>query len=95
VGGVGSLLINILAARYIQPSEDVEITWTEEFILKFLEGRGEQSLKDFQKQTKLYKGTIKATLERLIEKQLIERRKVLVGKTGARTETNYKLKARS
>jgi len=95
VGGVGSLLINILAARYIQPSEDVEITWTEEFILKFLEGRGEQSLKDLQKQTKLYKGTIKTTLERLIEKQLIQKRKVLVGKTGTRTETKYKLKARS
>jgi predicted transcriptional regulator len=93
IGGVGSLLINILAARYTSDSlEKVEVTWTEEFILKILENRGEQSIKELQKHTKLYRGTIKDTLESLHGKSLVERRKVLLEGKRVRSEIRYKLK---
>ncbi|MDQ3816344.1 MAG: MarR family winged helix-turn-helix transcriptional regulator [Acidobacteriota bacterium] len=96
IGGVGSLLINILAARYTSNSlKAVEITWTEEFILKILENRDEQSIKELQKYTKLYRGTIKETLESLHAKNLVEKRKVLLEGKRVRSEIRYKLKSHS
>ena len=91
--GVGSLLVNILAARYLQLQESgkPEVTWTEEFMLKVLESRGEQSVRELQKYTKLYRKTIKETLDGLYKKGLVERRKVLVEGKRVRTEIMYKL----
>ncbi len=96
ISGVGGLLINILAVRYLQLQSPAkpEITWTEEFILKILEARGEQSLKELQKHTKLYRKTIKETLDRLYKRDLVERRKVLLEGKRVRTEMRYELKAR-
>lgn len=96
VSGVGGLLINILAARYLQlqPLGEPEVTWTEEFILKVLEHRGEQSLKELQRHTKLYRKTIKETLDSLYAKNLVEKRKVLLEGKRVRSETRYALKRR-
>jgi DNA-binding transcriptional ArsR family regulator len=94
ISGVGGLLINILAVRYLQLQSPAkpEITWTEEFILKILEARGEQSVKELQKHTKLYRKTIKETLDKLYKKDLVERRKVMLEGKRVRTEMRYELK---
>jgi DNA-binding transcriptional ArsR family regulator len=94
--GVAGLLINILAARYLQlrDAEKPEVTWTEEFMLKVLEGRGEQSVRELQKHTKLYRKTIKETLDGLYEKGLVERRKVILDGKRVRTEMRYELRRR-
>ncbi|HYL98159.1 MAG TPA: hypothetical protein VEZ90_04335, partial [Blastocatellia bacterium] len=42
--------------------------------------------------TKLYKGTIKETIENLLAKDAVEKRKVLVEKGRIKTETRYALK---
>jgi hypothetical protein len=96
VSGVGGLLINILAARYLQlrSPDEPEVTWTEEFILKVLEQRAEQSLRELQKHTKLYRKTIKETLDSLYKKNLVEKRKVLLEGKRVRSETRYELKRR-
>lgn len=96
VSGVGGLLINILAARYLelQAQREPEITWTEEFILKVLEHYGEQSLRELQRHTKLYRKTIKETVESLYKKNLVEKRKVLLEGNRIKSETRYKLKSR-
>jgi hypothetical protein len=91
LSGVGALLINILSTRYLllRSSERPEISWTEEFILKVLEARGEQSVKELGKHTKLYRKTIKETLEALHGKGLVERRKALLEGKRVRTEMRY------
>jgi hypothetical protein len=93
VGGVGSLLINILAARYMnQYPEKQKITWTEELILRVLEIHGEKSLKDLRKQTRLYKQTIKETLESLDKKGFIEKRNITVNGKRPKTEIIFSAK---
>jgi hypothetical protein len=72
VGGVGSLLINILSARYMEPDKASDLTWTEELILTLLRDSGEQSLKQLQGCTRLYKQTLKDTLASLLEKGVVE-----------------------
>lgn len=72
LGGVGSLLINILSARYTASDNTFEITWTEELILTLLRDTGEQSLKQLQRRTRLYKQTLKDTLASLSKKGLVE-----------------------
>jgi hypothetical protein len=79
VGGAASLLINILADRYVRPVDQNNLTWREEFVIRFLKTDDELSVTDLHRQTKLYKTVLRKTLDSLVNKQLIKQRKVLVG----------------
>jgi hypothetical protein len=79
VGGAASLLINILADRYVRPVDQNSLTWREEFVIKFLKTDDELSVTDLHKQTRLYKTALRKTLDSLVNKRLIKQRKVMVG----------------
>lgn len=90
--GVGNLLINILAARYVsENSKNSVITWTEEFLLIFLEKNGEQSIQEIRKRTRLYKQTIKETLKSLENKGLVESRKITLEGKKVKTELIFSI----
>jgi hypothetical protein len=84
VGGAASLLINILADRYVRPISEIDLTWREEFVIKFLKADDELSVTDLHKQTKLYKTALRKTLDSLVNKKLIKQRKVKVGTTSTK-----------
>ena len=86
VGGAGSLLVNILATRYMQSSKRSHITWTEEFVIKFLKTSEPLSLSDLHKLTNLNKPFLKRTLNRLVDKRLV------VKQSNSRRKTTYSLK---
>jgi hypothetical protein len=79
VGGAASLLINILADRYVRPVDQNSLTWREEFVIRFLKIDDELSVADLHKQTKLYKTALRKTLDSLVDKKLIKENKVMVG----------------
>jgi hypothetical protein len=79
VGGAASLLINILADRYVRPIDQNDLTWREEFVIKFLKTDDELSVADLHKQTKLYKTALRKALDSLVNKGLIKQHKVMVG----------------
>jgi len=79
VGGAASLLINILADRYVRPIGEINLTWREEFVIKFLKADDELSVADLHKQTRLYKTALRKTLDSLINKRLIKQRTLMMG----------------
>jgi hypothetical protein len=87
VGGATNLLINILATRYMQSSKRHDLTWTEEFVIKFLKISEPLSLSDLHKLTNLNKPFLKRTLNRLVDKRLV----VKQSNSGGR-KTAYSLK---
>lgn len=89
VGGAASLLVNILAARYVQSSNRPDLTWTEEFVLKFLKSGEPVSVADLHKLTNLNKLALKRTLDGLVQKRLVVKHRL---KNGKRVKTAYSLK---
>jgi predicted ArsR family transcriptional regulator len=74
----------------MEPDKKFELIWTEEFILTLLRDSGEQSLKQLQGRTRLYKQTLKDTLVSLSDKGMVESR-LLPGPRG-RSELRYHTK---
>lgn len=73
IGGVGALLINVLAQRYIETAEEPETDWLEEFILTTLDRHGPHTVKELHDLTHIYSPLLSKTLRGLIKKQLIVR----------------------
>jgi hypothetical protein len=82
VGGMGSLLLNILAQRY---SDDADPTtdWLEEYVLSVLETQGQQSVESLYSLTHIYKPLLTRTLRGLVKKHLVEQHRTWSG--GRRT----------
>lgn len=89
ISGVGSLLINILAARYIEKG-DSEVDWLEEFVLQVLEEYGIQSFRELREKTFIHPELLKKVLSGLKEKQLVDEHKSWIDKTNLK----YNLKGR-
>jgi len=71
VGGIGSLLLNVLAQRYSQ-DPDPSTDWLEEFILQTLERHGRQSAHELHALTHIYKPLLQRALTGLAKKGLVE-----------------------
>jgi hypothetical protein len=80
ISGVGSLLINILAARYVEKG-DQEVDWLEEFVLQVLEEYGIQSFKELREKTFIHPELLKKVLRGLQTKELVDEYKSWIDKT--------------
>jgi MarR family len=73
LGGVGGLLMNILAQRYLEDGAEPETDWLEEFILATLQRHGPQSIAELHKLTHVHRPLLTRTLRGLIRKKLVAR----------------------
>ena len=73
LGGVGGLLINILAQRYLEDGAEPETDWLEEFILATLQRHGPQSVIELHELTHIHRPLLTRTLRGLITKKLVVR----------------------
>jgi hypothetical protein len=73
LGGVGGLLINILAQRYLEDGAEPETDWLEEWILETLQRHGPQTIGELHKLTNIHGPLLNRALRGLIRKKLVVR----------------------
>jgi hypothetical protein len=83
IGGVGSLLINILAARYLEKGKP-QIDWIEELVLQVLEEYGIQSFKELKQKTHIHPPLLKKVLKSLVKQDLVKEHRSWIDKTDLR-----------
>jgi len=84
VGGVGGLILNIMAARYDQRPLDPGTDWLEELVLRILEELGIQSFGELQARTNIHVPLLKKVLSELRRKGLVEQHRSWIDKTDLR-----------
>jgi hypothetical protein len=73
LSGVGGLLINILAQRYLDDGAEPETDWLEEWILETLQRHGPQSICELHRLTNIRGPLLNRALRGLIRKKLVVR----------------------
>lgn len=84
IGGVGGLILNIMAARYDRVPLEPDTDWLEELVLRVIEEHGIQSFEGLQSHTNINPELLKKVLAGLRRKGLVEEHRSWLDKTDLR-----------